>query len=205
MLIVIGILLFIYILIQSASISSKRKSQREKEAFWKKEREANSTRKADISGLDYIAIPIDTLPFAETAEEELLTLQNNIKNLAGKPVLNLTGISNTDLKLKYGVANIKFLIRCDNNYTLLIQNLCKWGSYLYDRNMPEEAVTVLEYGIEIKSDISKNYTLLAEIYKAADLPEKITGLIQKAETLDSLTKETILKALKEIKMSYFLI
>lgn len=204
MLIVIGTLLFIYILIQTSSANQKRNLQKAKDAYWQRERKANSTRKVDLSNLNYITIPVDSLPFAEPAEEELTTLQNNIKNLAKAPILNLTGLSNTDLKLTYGVANLTFLTQCDNNYTLLVQNLSKWGSYLYDHNKWNEAVTVLEFGIRCKSDISKNYILLAQLYKTMEVPEKIDDLIQSAQALDSLTKENILKSLKEIKMSYYL-
>ncbi len=204
MLIVIGILLFFYLLIQYSNIRTKQIIQKEKEAFWNKEYQANSTRKSDISGLDYITIPMDTLPFTDTDEGELNEIQSNIKNLFQKPILNLAGLSNTDLKLKYGVANIKFLIKCDDNYTFLVKNLSRWGSYLYDHNRWNEAVTVLEFGVQCKTDISKNYILLAELYKELNTPDKIDDLIQTAQTLDTLSRENILISLKEIKMSFYL-
>ncbi len=201
MLIVLGILLFIYLLIQSSSASHKKKNQKEKAAFWNQEYKANATRKADISVLPYITVPLEALPFTETKETELITVQNSIRNLAVEPILNLTGISNTELKLSYGVANITYLMQCDENFTLLIKNILKWGSYLYDHSKWEEAAAVLEYGIQIKSDIGKNYTLLAEIYKSTGRMDKINGLIQTAESLNTLSKENIVTALKEIRRS----
>ncbi len=203
MLIVLGILLFLYLLIQGSSAGHKRKLQKEQDAFWNREYQANATRKTDISELLYITVPIETLPFTETADGELLSIQNNIRGLAVEPILNLTGISNTELKLKYGVANITFLMQCDENFTLLIKNILKWGSYLYDRNKWEEAAVVLEYGIQIKSDVGKNYTLLAEIYKSTGCMDKINDLIQTAESLNTLSKENIVTALKKIQMSHF--
>jgi hypothetical protein len=205
MLIVIGILLFFFLLIKFSASKGNAKIKKEKEAFWEKEYQANATRKSDISNLDYITIPVDSLPFLETEEEELKSLQNSIKSLVQQPVLNLTGLSNTDLKLKYGVGNITYLIQCDNNYTLLIQDIYKWGAYLYDHNKWNEAVSVLEFGIQCKTDIRRNYTLLAELYKNMDVPEKINDLIQVAECLNTLSKETILTSLKKIKISYYLI
>ncbi|WMJ90543.1 hypothetical protein [Anaerocolumna sp. MB42-C2] len=204
MLIVVGLLLFLYLLIQYSNIRTKQILKKEKEAFWNREYQANSTRKSDISGLDYITIPMDTLPFTDTDEEELTEIQSNIKSLFQKPILNLTGLSNTDLKLKYGVANIKFLINCDDNYSSLVKNLSRWGSYLYDHNRWNEALTVLEFCIQCKSDIRKNYTLLAELYKELNTPDKIDDLIQTAQTLDTLSRENILISLKEIKMSFYL-
>jgi tetratricopeptide (TPR) repeat protein len=188
-------------LIQGSSASHKRKLQIEKDAFWNREYKANATRKTDVSVLPYIIVPIETLPFTVTKEKELLSIHNNLRRLAAEPILNLTGISNTELKLKYGVANITFLMQCDENFTLLIKTILKWGSYLCDRNQWKEAAVVLEYGIQIKSDIGKNYTLLAEIYKSLGDTDKINDLIQTAESLNTLSKGVIVTALKEIQMS----
>lgn len=192
-------LFLIVVIFLHLSISkSNRKMQQDKEIFWSNEHASNSIRKTDITGLDYIKIPLENLPIIETTNEELSNMQNLIKTLSGKSILNLTGLSNTDLKLQYGTANITFLSECDSNYTLLVQTLIKWGSYLYDNGLILEAITVLEYGIECKTDISKNYILLATIYKEANTTEKIRDLIQVAESLNSLTKESILRSLNEL-------
>ncbi|MDF2587493.1 MAG: hypothetical protein K0S41_1334 [Anaerocolumna sp.] len=192
-------LFLIVVIFLHLSISkSNRKMQQDKEIFWSNEHASNSIRKTDITGLDYIKIPLEILPIVETTNEELSNMQNLIKTLSGKSILNLTGLSNTDLKLQYGTANITFLSECDSNYTLLVQTLIKWGSYLYDNGLILEAITVLEYGIECKTDISKNYILLATIYKEVNTTEKIRDLIQVAESLNSLTKESILRSLNEL-------
>lgn len=174
------------------------KSKLATKAFWEKESQANSTRKADISNLDYIKIPLDNFPILDTADEKLANIQNSIKDLSEKPILNLTGVSNTDLKLKYGVANMNYLSVCDNNYTLLVRNLYAWGNYLYELDMKKEAITVLEFGIQCKTDISKNYILLANLYKDMLEDDKINDLLLVAMSLQSLTKDTIIKTLKEI-------
>lgn len=193
-------ILFTIIFLHLSISKSNRNMQHEKESFWRKESQANSVRRIDISGLDYIKIPLENLPFIETTDDnELSHLQNLIITLSQKSILNLTGLSNTDLKLKYGTANITFLSECDSNFTLLAQTIVKWGSYLYENGMTNEAIIVLEYGIACKTDISKNYILLANIYKEINTPEKIQHLYQVAESLSSLTKDTILKALIDYK------
>lgn len=203
MLLIILILLSIYLIIRFSDEKGKRKIQNQKDAFLQKERKANATRKRDISNLDYIKIPLETLPFLETEDETLISLQEDIKKLSKEPILNLTGLSNTDLKLEFGVANITFLSQCDENYTTLIMHLVNWGSYLFEHNLIKEATVVLELGIQYKSDISKNYTLLASIYKANNVPEKIDELIQAVKTQETLTKDSTLASLKEIQSAYF--
>lgn len=202
--IVVGIVLFILLWMRIDSNKNANFVKKEKDAFWKRENSSNNTRKADIASLDYIKIPIELLPFTDTDDEELNSLQKFIKSLSKQPILNLTGLSNTDLKLKYGVANITFLSDCDNNYTILVQSIYKWGSYLYSHNQIPEAITVLEYGIQCKTDLSKNYILLAKIYKDTGVPQKIDELIAIADTLESLMKTSIVSGLKEIKLSTYL-
>jgi hypothetical protein len=167
--------------------------------FWDKESQSNSTRKADISKLEYIKVPLDSLPFTNSTEEELVNIQTVIQDISKKPILNLTGISNTDLKFKYGAANITFLSECDNNYTLLVRNLYKWGAYLTEHDRKGDAITVLEYAIQCKTDVSKNYILLANLYKEMHREDKINDLLLTAMTLDSLMKDTIINDLKEIE------
>lgn len=167
------------------------------ENFWKKEREANTTRRADISQLDYIQIPLDMLPFQETEDESLQLIQNAIRELAGKQIVNLTGITNTDLKLKYGAPNIDKLSEYDGNFTLLARNLNQWGQYLYDHNRSFDARTVLEFSIQCKSDVRNTYLLLARIYLENGQPEKIHELINTAETLNTILKNSIIDSLKK--------
>jgi len=205
MVIVLGFVLFLFIWLRFGGSKATRKLQKDSDTFWGNETLSNSTRKVDISGLDYISVPIDRLPFTETTDEILISLQKIITTLSQERILNLAGFSNTDLKLKYGVANITLLSEYDNNYTLLVYNLYKWGLYLYEHEKVLEAIVVLEYGIQCKTEVSKNYLLLATIYKDTNAVEKIDELILVAETLQTLMKDSILSDLKEIKLSSYLV
>lgn len=180
---------------------SDRNSRENKEKFWEEETKSNQVRKVDISGLDYIKIPMDTLPIFETTDKTLVSIHKTITDLSQKSILNLTGLSNTELKLHYGVANLTFLSECDNNYTLLVRTLYQWGSYLYQIGNVEDALKVLEYGITCKTDVGKHYHLLATIYKDTNKSDKITNLIEVAESISSLMKDSILKDLKAIQES----
>ena len=59
------------------------------EQFWEKEQRANLTRKKDLSALDYIEIPVDTLPFPETGKEEITDLQKLLLHRLTKSELPL--------------------------------------------------------------------------------------------------------------------
>ncbi len=171
------------------------------EAFLQREHEANLSRKKDISTLDYIRVPLDTLPFPETDKEEISDLQKHIYNLAAQRIVNFTGLSNTDLKLRYGAANIQQLMAYDTNYLDLVRSLYRYGKYLYDNGYHDEARTILEYGLSIGSDVSANYTLLATIYKEENAKERIDFVISQAEQLTVMTKNTLLNNLMAIRDS----
>ena len=91
--------------------------------FWQRERDANNTRKQDISQLDYVDFSGVTLPFAQFEDTLLKECEQQVLNLKDKKVLNLTGISNTDLKMTYGAANLPLLTQYDQNFTLLVRTL----------------------------------------------------------------------------------
>lgn len=179
----------------------KHKNDEAKRRFWSKEQEANSTRKKDISNLDYIPIDLARLPMSPATDEEVLEYQQTIQSLSSKLILNLSGKSNTDLKLEYGVANLTVLSEYDNNYTTLINTLARWGSRLFQLGNTEDAVTVLEYGIELGTDISRNFYLLAEHYAKMNRTDEIDRLLQKAENITSLMKPSIIRKLTEYKDS----
>ena len=114
-------------------------------------------------------------------------------------ILNLTGITNTELKEQYGVANLTVLTDYDNNYTTLVNTIARWGARLIDLEYNDEAVTVLEYGLSIGTDVSRNYLILADIYRKKGETDKIDALITRASTLKSLMKNSILSKLNEVR------
>lgn len=196
---IITILLVLWVHYQKRR--TDRIANQSSEQFWERERQANLTRKKDISNLDYIHVPVNTLPFPETDSEEIGDIQKHIINLASGKIVNFTGKSNTDLKLEYGAPNINLLMEYDKNYLELVRSLYRYGKLLYDRGMANEAATILEYALSIKTDISANYTLLATIYKEKNNAEGINSVISAAEELTSMTKKALLSNLMAIRDS----
>lgn len=166
--------------------------------FMEKERESNSVRKKDISSLEYINIP-DTLPYLNTPREslndsnpEIAKYINKINSLKDSKILNLTGISNTDLKMQYGPANLATFSEYDDNYTELVRTIAELTHKLIEINEPDNARPWLEYSISINTDIKSCYTDLADIYILAGRPEKVRDLISKARHLNSINKPVII-------------
>lgn len=181
--------------------SSDRSMQKTSELFWQKESQANSTRRQPLDSIPMITIPLDQLPILEQPDETIAKYQKQIQALSEKPIANLCGQTNTDLKMAYGAANLELLTEYDQNCTELFRTLYQWGQELCNAEFYSEAKTVLEFGLQCRTDISKHYTLLAEIYKQENQQNKISDLISTAEQLDSLMKPSILRALNKISES----
>ena len=195
------ILLCIFFNIRSRGVS--RKAEQREADFWEKERESNNVRKKSLDSLEYIHIPTDHLPFGTAGEDDYLqTCEDEILALKDEKIVNLTGISNTDLKLEYGTANITVLSQYDQNYTALVCGLQKWGQALYDKGCYEDAAKVLEFAVRTRSDITQTYRTLADIYRTklgyseSEIKKKIDGLIPIAKNLNALSRNTILKILE---------
>ena len=168
-------------------------------SFNERERRANNTLKQPLDDLDFITVPVDDIPSPEPAvNEKCASLVGEIKLLAGKKIVNLTGISNTDLKLKYGAANLPILTEYDQNFTALCKSLYDLGCEYKNAGLENEAVTTLNIAIAIGSDISGNYTTLAEMYAEKGLFVEIQRLINSAGNIRSLTKNSTISKLQDI-------
>lgn len=133
--------------------------------------------------------------------EELAEAEHAICELSGKRILNLTGISNTELRLTYGTMNLDPLTAYDQNFTVLIRSLQKWGALLVSSGNYNDAVTVLSYAVSIGSDIAGTYTLLGRLYKSKKEFQKIEELKQSAEQLTTLMKPSIIRDLDQLLTS----
>ena len=175
----------------------KKKEKNFNADFWKREAEANAVRRKPLDQLHYITIPLSGLPLNDSGSEKIRECIRTIRVLSDQRIVNLNGISNTDLKLTYGAPNLPLLSEYDENFTLLISTLQKWASLLYDAGQTAEAQAVLEFAVSAGSDISGSYKLLASIYRDHQEEQKIQDLIRSASELSSPMKDIIVRTLQE--------
>ncbi len=178
---------------------SRQKSKREEEdkerKFWERERESNFTRKKSLDNLNYVTIPESILHMTPMTEE-IESFLRDLKDLSAYKIVNLTGFTNTDLKLEYGTANINILSDYDFHYTKLVTILQKLAELLHENSNDADAIHVLEFAVSTGTDVSKSYYLLAKLYHDAGTPEKITNLINQAQSIRSMLKDTIVQNLQ---------
>ena len=168
-------------------------------AFWDREKRANFTRRKSLDGLNYITIPDELLNMKPAVTTEVLnTCIKDLNDLSEYKIVNLTGYTNTDLKLEYGTANITILSEYDLHYTNLVTLLQKLAEQLHENGEETLAIATLEFAVSTGTDVSKSYYLLADLYQETGTPEKINHLIDYAQNINSMIKDTIVQRLTEV-------
>lgn len=171
-------------------------------SYLKREENANSVRRKDISNLPYIHVPLETLPIDITLNDEkkqskIEKYRKEIDYLSDKQMLNLIGISNTELKEQYGVANLDKLTTYDLNYGKMFSNLQWYATEIFE-DYPEEAATIMEYMVNEGTDISSTYELLGQYYVANRNRNSFDMLFSKIPDRNSVSGKTIINKLNQI-------
>lgn len=192
----LGIFLMVLGFISICLRRTERQEKAQWQSFWKKEDKSNLTLPQDISQLNYVDFSGVVLPFAKFQDDELKQYEQQVLELRDQKILNLNGISNTDLKLQYGVSNLGSLTQYDQNFILLVRTLNQWGHRLYELSHPQEAKTVLQFAVSIGSDIKATYELLLRIYQESGEKSGIEDLKHSAEKLITIRKKSILDMLE---------
>ena len=188
--------------IAMASSKSRKNAAAMEQEFWQRERAANSTRRKPLDDLDYIHLPMEIFPMDLLQDNpKVEDYRQIILSLKDQPIVNFTGLTNTELKLRYGAPNITKLTTYDQNYTLLARTLQQWAQALYDSGFSKEACQLLEFAVSTHTDVSASYRLLCRIYQENGTPEKIGTLYPVAQSLTSAMQKPIVRILQEFDQS----
>lgn len=195
MCVILFMLLFKYRL---NSITKQEKLQ--KENYLQTEKAASISTEKSLEDLNFISIPLERFRFHISNDTKLSQIEEEIQKLSVEKICNLNGISNTDLKLKYGAKNLSQLSEYDHNYLVLVRTLAEWSTRLFELGYDDDAIAVAEYAIDCNSDVSKTYTTLARIYKKNGQMDKLYDLIPLVETLS--TPIDLKKAIYDVLNEY---
>ncbi len=179
-------------------ISINHQEQKERDAFWSREYRANQTRKKSLDSLTYITIPADLLEASNpTKSPEIATHLEELATLSTKVIVNLTGLTNTDLKLKYGAPNLPLLTDYDLHYTKLSRLLNQLGILYKEAGDLETAIQFLSFAVDTGSDIRTTYHTLGIIYQEQGNRTALNNLYRQSFYLNKLSKALIAQTMQE--------
>ena len=188
----------VFIIVIAILRGKTTRAQKERtDAFWNRENEANSARRVDLSTITYYSFDPSGIPAAPENDASLCAAYEEIEASSKKQMLNLNGISNTDLKLTYGPQNLDALTIYGDNYSALENAVLKYGIALHDAGYLKEAIRTLEKGIMLPTDLIQNYMKLADYYEEEGAGHKLSDLAVLAEkNLTGFALDTVLKRLQ---------
>lgn len=199
--------LIIALLIALAIKKSDLKKEQDAEEFFEKERKSNFVKKKPLDSLNYVKVPdkfyeysYSKLIQANEHPEAIEKAVDQLMKLKDAKMVNFLGKTNTDLKLEYGTGNLEILMEYDQNFTSLITCLEEIGeaALTVDKAYAKE---VLEFSINIGSDISSTYKNLLNIYMEESsedmLAAKKEKLIFMAKALNSPMGPSIVRYIEQ--------
>lgn len=185
------LLFLVFLAVRYRKIAAKRE-QAENE-FWDKERQAKITPAKDISNLRYITIPIEKFPINFSDDEDVIEIEKELQELSTHRLLNLTGVSNTDLKITYGTPNFETMSKIGDDFDRMCVLVNKYAEVLFEAERFDDVITVLEFAVGVGTDVSESYTLLAKCYKNKEMNEKLDMLKDQINQSNLLLKNSILE------------
>lgn len=199
----------IFLLVLHHNLNKGKKLERKQEdSYWKKEYEANTTRRQSLDDLTFIDFkPDDFFPVKLLEQGQVsafLTAYPQVKDilprfvaLSEKKITNLSHFTNTDLKFKYGIANFNLLAEYDENYLELISLLHQYGNAYYQAGYLSQALRIFEYAISIGSDVADTFLLAARVYQLNGDSDKLNSLHRNVQGFPEARKNLILAKLNE--------
>ncbi len=182
----------------------KEAEKKSLEEYLELEQEANFSKSKEID--EKLFIKMDISPFLldgyKEVPPELSASEKAFRKAADKKMLRFdTKMSNREIKLKYGASNFELMAGYEQNLTnyfiagnFYCENLIK---YNYD-NM---AQGLLKEMIKQTSDISKTYTLLADVLHKKNNKSELKNLKEIVENSDMQLKAKIISHIEGLGVS----
>lgn len=120
---------------------------------------------------------------------------SELKAFSDKKILNLNGLSNTDLKEQYGVANLNTLEEIGDNFDSMSKIIAEIAEKRFEIKDYSVVITLLEFLVSKKTDLSKAYIILGDAYSETNKYSKIPDLITIVKELHLPLEKKILDSL----------
>lgn len=189
------------LVINNAIRRSNARSKKAQDEFWERERSSYKAPARSTSDLEYISFPDDLPLNISTDDPQIKEYQETLVNLTKNKVLDLSGISNTDIRFAYGNKNMEELSRADSRYTTLCRTLNNLAKAYMGMDHKAEAVTLLTFALDSGSTIKESWLTLGQYHMENGDTESLETLIKRAEAIpdDQVSKKDILQSLNEYK------
>lgn len=194
-------LIAIFIFRHHMKKSSKKQNDVSK-AFWAKEASSLVVRKKDLTQVDYVYPNLTEEDLKGEAwleaqgQKSLYRYETQIAGLLKQPMMNFQSMSNTDLRLTFGTANLTIIRENEERWNSYLKALYQMGSKLLASGETVYSIKLLEEGIAMGTDNRQHFLTLGRYYKDSGDTDAYHQLLATAQSLESLTKNALVRDLK---------
>jgi len=192
-------LIMIFVIWLTYEIKKHTKEAKKTEAdFWERERKSGFIPRKSTADITYITIDESFLPINRgNSDSELNILCSRILQFTDKKIADLSGLTNTELKEKYGTGNFTSLSEADSNFTAIVPLLGHLCELLYEEGRLAEAETAANFCVQNGIMTYPVLYTLGQIYDSICAKDKLEALVTAAEASPSCQERTV-KAIKDL-------
>ncbi|MCL2573051.1 MAG: hypothetical protein FWE34_00690 [Defluviitaleaceae bacterium] len=161
---------------------------------------ANQTRNKEIGEELFFTPDMARLPIVQYSQEDMqkpvppYMWQTKVLDAAQKKMLRFDRqYTNVELKQMFGAANLDNVANYEENFTNFIHAVRFWAEALIATENTDDAQKVLEESVNVGSELSQSYTLLADIYKNSRNLVALQGLLDKVQASNMPGKNIAIK------------
>lgn len=155
---------------------SSSQSAAASDGFWSREHEASFARKQSTDDICFLVLDEELIPDPES-DDELAGITDRLHSLASSEIADLSGLTNTDLKLRWGIANFERLSEADDRFITLTGLIADCCDRLSALGRSGDAAPLLRFAYDNNMRISRiviAYASLAAEVGDLDLLKEIT-------------------------------
>ncbi len=159
--------------------------KKKNEDYFREDSLANDTRRTDIDESLFISLPLENLPLEKSSKKDEILKFKDAK------MLHIGNMTNKELKLKYGLANLEVIAMYEEAYQRLCRLLSDYAKQLYEEGSYDDCELILRAVVKNGSDLSAPYFLLGDVCvknskKLHTEIDELTALVKNTSINDEL-------------------
>ena len=175
--------------------------KRKVKEFLNEENKTYIKGKEELDKIHFIKVDFSDIKFKPKSSKS----KTEVKNLLSYEDLklaNFKGVSNNDLKKAFGTNNFKEVLEYQNNYDDLFNQIRTTTESLMEDNDDKSCIKLLNYAISMGDDVTKDYTMLADLYAKNKMRKEMFSLIDNVRTNKNLSQKKIMDHIKMLESKH---
>ena len=186
------------IVLNICSSAARTKDKKKIEDFIAEQNEITIKPKAKLDEINFIKCDISKVKFTTNSTDTNEEI-DKLLNLSHSKLANFKGVSNQELKREYGNNNFDEVLSYQNNFDELLKSLVYTAELLARDGDDKSAISLLQTSISLGNDVTKNYTLLADLYSKNKMRKEMFSLIDDVKANKEISQNKIMTHISSLQ------